>query len=198
MEYGTTGYEGFRKGIQNQKKPFLKSFHDALCDDALCDDALCEDALRGCLATMPCDDTLRRCFVQRCLVRRCLVGRSLATMPCDDALCDDALCDDALCDDTMTMPCATMPCATMPWDNALGWCLVTMLCLSVMMPVTMPCYDAFFEDVLCDDALCDDALWDGAFCNDALRWCLVRRWSARIYLWFSILDFISTKYICTF
>ena len=112
---------------------------------------------------------MRRCFEQRSIPCDDAMGQCLATMPCDDALCDDAMCDDALCDEAMTMPCATMPCATMPWDDALGRYLVTMLCLSVMMPVTMPCYDAFFEDVLCDDALCDDALWDGAFCNDALR-----------------------------
>ena len=52
MEYGTTGYEGFREGIQNQKNPFLTmSFNDALCDDALCDNALFDDAL--------CNDALR-------------------------------------------------------------------------------------------------------------------------------------------
>ena len=45
MEYGTTGYEGFREGIQNQKNPFLTmSFNDALWDNALFDNALCEDA----------------------------------------------------------------------------------------------------------------------------------------------------------
>ena len=56
MEYDTTGYEGFRKGIQNQKNPFLTmSFDDALCDDALFDDALCDGAL--------CNDALLRCLV---------------------------------------------------------------------------------------------------------------------------------------
>ena len=58
MEYGTTGYEGFRKGIQNQKKPFLKSFHDALCDDALCDDTMTMPCATMPCATMPWDNAL--------------------------------------------------------------------------------------------------------------------------------------------
>ena len=141
MEYGTTGYEGFRKGIQNQEKPFLKmSFHDALSDDALCDDALSNDTLRRCLGTMPCDNALRRCLVRRYLVRRCH----------DDALCDHALCDYALrrCpgtmpwDDALGLGCfATMPCE-IPCDYALRLCLVRRClatCLATMPYATVPC-----------------------------------------------------------
>ena len=69
MEYDITGYEGFRKGIQNQKNPFFTmSFDDALCDDALFDDALCDDALcdsnlEMMPVMMPCDNVLLRCLV---------------------------------------------------------------------------------------------------------------------------------------